>query len=259
MTREISTYNFDEWLFDYFEGTLNAAEKERFNDFVAQNPELQKELLLWEKSQVASDNIEVPKEIEEELKRPVVFWTTPKILAAVVLALLIFAALYFFNAGEEDNKILPEEKKEVLSAPVEQVFQEEKKVEESPVIIKKEKVIHHEKTIAPAVLIVGVPDSLLLEKKLLVLRLSDHLPQLASADSTAQIRTLYIPSSRINWNELMQDPELLQEKLEKMENSLFFQIVGALLESAANNNYNSSSGGTTNNANSHGKPMGRGR
>ena len=42
--KELNHINFDEWLLAHFEGTLSAEEKQRFMNFVNQDPSLKESL-----------------------------------------------------------------------------------------------------------------------------------------------------------------------------------------------------------------------
>jgi hypothetical protein len=97
MMQEITPYNFDEFLFEYFEGTLNEVDKKKFLDFVEQNPSYKKDMELWEQSTVANDNIDVPEGLEKLFTRKDSFWKSSKgkwtLGASVAVAILIGTVL----------------------------------------------------------------------------------------------------------------------------------------------------------------------
>ncbi|MFZ9847256.1 MAG: hypothetical protein ACO3EE_03770 [Flavobacteriales bacterium] len=78
MMQEITPYNFDEFLFEYFEGTLNEVDKKKFLAFIEQIPSYKKDMELWGQSIVASDNIDVPEGLENLFTRKESFWKSSK-------------------------------------------------------------------------------------------------------------------------------------------------------------------------------------
>jgi hypothetical protein len=123
MIKEITSYNFDEILFEYFEGTLNDAEKKNFLDFIEKNPSYQKDFELWGQSMVASDNIEVPEGLEDLFTKKESFWKSSKgkislftIAAAMISAVVIVAS----SADDKiDAKEVQEQKTNLLSPEAE--------------------------------------------------------------------------------------------------------------------------------------------
>lgn len=106
MIKEITPYNFDEILFEYFEGTLSDAEKKNFLDFVEKNPSYKKDLELWEQSFVATDNIEVPEGLEELYLKKESFWKSSggKIAIGIGIAAAITTSALLMNKGETEEK-----------------------------------------------------------------------------------------------------------------------------------------------------------
>lgn len=110
MIKEITPYNFDEILFEYFEGTLSETEKKNFLDFVEKNPSYKKDLELWEQSFVATDNIEVPEGLEELYLKKESFWKSNRgkiIIGAGIAATIAVSAALMNNAEKEEKEVKP--------------------------------------------------------------------------------------------------------------------------------------------------------
>jgi len=105
MIEEVTPYNFDEILFEYFEGTLNDVEKQKFLAFVEQNPSYKKDLDLWEQSFAASDNIEVPQGLENTFLKKEGFWESKKgkitVAAGAVGTVAAISAAILLNKEEK--------------------------------------------------------------------------------------------------------------------------------------------------------------
>lgn len=111
MIKEVTPYNFDEVLFEYFEGTLNESEKQMFLEFVGKNPSYQKDLDLWEQSFAADDNIEVPEGLENSFLRKEGFWESKKGkitgAAGAVGAVAVISAAVILNNQDEKTDAVP--------------------------------------------------------------------------------------------------------------------------------------------------------
>ncbi len=102
MMKELNHINFDEWLFSYFEGTLNAEEKQRFVDFVNANPSLKESMDLMDVSFVSAVNVEVPKGLEKQFMKVKWYakpWSKGLMLTAGVG--IVVAAIVLFQQKEK--------------------------------------------------------------------------------------------------------------------------------------------------------------
>jgi hypothetical protein len=102
MMKELNHINFDEWLFSYFEGTLNAEEKQRFTDFINANPSLKENMDLMDVSFVSAVNVEVPKGLEKQFMKIKWYakpWAKGLMLTAGVG--IVVAGIMLFKQKEE--------------------------------------------------------------------------------------------------------------------------------------------------------------
>lgn len=128
---EITKYNFDEWLFDYFEGSLSAADQQLLKNFVAKNADFQKEFALWQKTYVAKDNVEVPENIEASFTKPSDSKSSSRRIIFIALLFIVLAALVllFFNIKKGEKKIPLENKVSTVKNTVQEVIETETKDE----------------------------------------------------------------------------------------------------------------------------------
>ena len=103
--KNITIENFDEWLFEYFEGELSNSDKTRLEDFVAKNPAYQEDFDLWGKSFTEANNIEVPIGIEKKFMRKNIFFNEAKAkLFWGASVLLIIVTVFVFSQQKQTEQ-----------------------------------------------------------------------------------------------------------------------------------------------------------
>lgn len=100
--------NFDRWMFDYMEGNLSSGEIEEFEQFLAQNPNLEPDADAWQNSVIPTENINYPHQQALERKKKFIGWYGWS-AAALLLAGLLFAGQVMLNSSTSPKWALNKE------------------------------------------------------------------------------------------------------------------------------------------------------
>lgn len=108
MMNELNHINFDEWLFNYFEGKLDAAQQQQFITFVNSDPSLKESLELMDVPQVSADNVEVPKGLEQKFMKAK-WYAQPlgKATIFIAAAAAVITSIFVFNSKDAVEQKLP--------------------------------------------------------------------------------------------------------------------------------------------------------
>lgn len=104
---KININNYEEWMIDYLEGNLSAAQEKELTEFLAFHPELKAELDLFNETKVQPD-MDIVFANKESLKKaiggrviPIMSWMKYSVAAAAVLMLFVGVRLYNSNSSQQ--------------------------------------------------------------------------------------------------------------------------------------------------------------
>lgn len=99
--------NMDEWLFNYFEGNLNAPETDLLKAFLNKNPSLEADYDAWKKSYVQEPAMEYPN--TDSLLKPQPAPAANRIKWSVALLLLAGLLVFYTTSSDRDLKLQAED------------------------------------------------------------------------------------------------------------------------------------------------------
>lgn len=108
---KINISNYEEWMIDYIEGNLSAADEKELSEFLAFHPELKAELDLFSETKLAPDTT-VIFEDKQSLKkaeggRVITMFSWIKYSAAVAAVLMVFVGVRLYNGNNSQMAIKP--------------------------------------------------------------------------------------------------------------------------------------------------------
>jgi hypothetical protein len=158
--RNIDHSNYEEWLFEYFEGSLSMEEKKQVLEFIQRDPLYQDEFNYWEKTYIR-EPLPPKLKIESSLLRNQDHSNYRQFLTTLAILLLLGGAssIYFNNKGEETKSSFNNKEIENTAAfvPQQKITGEEntqkKRVQPSKKVkVKKESIVmlplHNDKLVA---------------------------------------------------------------------------------------------------------------